>query len=27
VFNVADSCIVVGVSLVLLFGARARPAA
>ncbi|CAN5611939.1 N/A [soil metagenome] len=27
VFNVADSCIVVGVALVLLFGARARPAA
>jgi signal peptidase II len=27
VFNVADSCIVVGVTLVLLFGARARPAA
>ncbi|HZJ50771.1 MAG TPA: signal peptidase II [Actinomycetota bacterium] len=26
VFNVADSCIVVGVALVLLFGARARPA-
>ncbi|MDQ3662501.1 MAG: signal peptidase II [Actinomycetota bacterium] len=26
VFNVADSCIVTGVVLVLLFGARARPA-